>query len=68
MASPRFIIVLCLAMAVLVPATLRGESAEPPSLTHGPMLGQPTATTMKVWGRTSMPTKFTVRYGSQPLR
>ncbi len=37
---------------------------DPTRLTHGPMLGQPTAHTMKVWARTSDPAEFTVRYGT----
>ncbi len=38
------------------------------ALTHGPMLGMPGATTMRVWGRTSMPSGFTVRYGTNPTK
>ena len=37
---------------------------DPIWLTHGPMLGQPTATSMAVWGRTSDPGQFHVRYGT----
>lgn len=33
-------------------------------LTHGPMLGKPTATSMTVWGRTSEPGPFVVKYGA----
>ena len=36
---------------------------DPARLTHGPMLGKPTAHTMTVWARTSDPTEFFVRYG-----
>ncbi len=39
---------------------------DPVSLTHGPMLGQPTASSMVVWGRTSEPGEFTVLYGTDP--
>jgi alkaline phosphatase D len=39
-------------------------SAEPRTMTHGPMLGRPTATSMDVWARTSVPAEFEVRYGS----
>jgi len=39
---------------------------DPIRLTHGPMLGQPTATSMAVWGRTSDPGEFVVRYGTAP--
>jgi alkaline phosphatase D len=41
---------------------------DPISLTHGPMLGQPTADSMVVWGRTSEPGEFTVHYGKNPDR
>src|SRR6478735_5182033 len=33
-------------------------------LTHGPMLGRAAAHSMSVWGRTSEPGQFTVRYGT----
>lgn len=33
-------------------------------LTHGPMLGLPTATSMRVWVRTAQATKFEVVYGA----
>ena len=36
---------------------------DPIRLTHGPMLGQPSAKSMHVWARTSNPGQFTVRYG-----
>ncbi|APZ91466.1 alkaline phosphatase D family protein [Fuerstiella marisgermanici] len=37
---------------------------DPIRLTHGPMLGQPTAHSMAVWGRTSDADEFIVRYGT----
>ncbi|GAB5442533.1 MAG: hypothetical protein Fues2KO_28820 [Fuerstiella sp.] len=37
---------------------------DPIRLTHGPMLGRPTATSMAVWGRTSDPGEFEVHYGT----
>uniref|UniRef100_UPI00356961F8 alkaline phosphatase D family protein n=1 Tax=Stieleria sp. TaxID=2795976 RepID=UPI00356961F8 len=37
---------------------------DPIRLTHGPMLGQPTATSMRVWARTSDPGQFEVHYGT----
>ena len=47
---------LALSLALLaLTLPLMAQEIEPPTLTHGPMLGQPTATTMRVWGRTSMP-------------
>ncbi|MCC6354120.1 MAG: alkaline phosphatase D family protein [Verrucomicrobiae bacterium] len=33
-------------------------------LTHGPMLGRPAATSMRVWVRTAQPTRFEVVYGT----
>ncbi len=48
--------------------TAFAEAADPPTMTHGPMLGHPSADSMQVWARTSSPTKFTVRYGLDPLK
>ncbi|MEZ6125408.1 MAG: alkaline phosphatase D family protein [Planctomycetaceae bacterium] len=39
---------------------------DPIRLTHGPMLGRPTATSMAVWARTSDAGNFSVRYGTAP--
>ena len=44
-------------------ATARAER-DPIRLTHGPMLGLPTANSMAVWARTSDPGQFHVKYGS----
>ena len=41
---------------------------DPIRLTHGPMLGNPTANSVRVWARTSDPGEFSVRYGVRPLR
>ena len=41
---------------------------DPIRLTHGPMLGKQTAHSMAVWGRTSDPGEFIVRYGTDPDR
>lgn len=41
---------------------------DPIRLTHGPMLGKPTANSMAIWGRTSDPGEFVVRYGFSPDR
>lgn len=38
-------------------------AGDAPILTHGPMVGKPTANSMRIWGRTSVPTTFEVRYG-----
>ena len=37
---------------------------DPIRLTHGPMLGRPDAHSMLVWGRTSDPGQFVVKYGA----
>ena len=41
---------------------------DPIRLTHGPMLGKQTAHSMAVWGRTSDPGEFVVRYGTSADR
>lgn len=38
---------------------------DPIRLTHGPMLGNPTAHSVVVWGRTSDPGQFEVHYGTR---
>ncbi len=40
------------------------EARDPIRLTHGPMLGRPTAHSMLVWARTSDPGEFVVHYGT----
>lgn len=42
------------------------EDRDPIRLTHGPMLGQPSATSMRVWARTSDPGEFHVHFGTSP--
>lgn len=37
---------------------------DPIRLTHGPMLGNPKSDSVVVWGRTSLPGQFHVRYGT----
>ena len=46
----------------------QSEPAEGPTLTHGPLLGVSTATSVRVWGRTSRQAAFTVRYGTDPAK
>lgn len=41
---------------------------DPIRLTHGPMLGNPTAHSVAVWGRTSDAGQFVVRYGTNEHR
>jgi len=62
---------ICLAATIvwsLDTAQARQPSGDPIRLTHGPMLGKPTANSMVVWGRTSEPGEFTVYYGTDPDR
>ena len=56
-----------LCLVVLTAATVHAER-DPNRLTHGPMLGNPTAHTMVVWGRTSDPGEFVVHYGTSANR
>ncbi|GIX00375.1 MAG: hypothetical protein KatS3mg111_3707 [Pirellulaceae bacterium] len=39
------------------------RASDPPTMTHGPILGRPGPRSMAVWARTSAPTPFEVRYG-----
>ena len=39
---------------------------DPIRLTHGPMLGKPTSSSVAVWGRTSEPGEFIVKFGTKP--
>lgn len=62
-------ITLVLACLLLLPSLSAQEISidpdrDPIRLTHGPMLGQPTATSVLVWGRTSDPGEFVVRFGT----
>ena len=68
---------LCAWLGIYVVSTLSSSldtveaqrpSRDPITLTHGPMLGQPTANSMVVWGRTSEPGEFTLHYGRVPER
>lgn len=60
-------------LTALAAMTLIGPQAccladDLPMMTHGPMLGRPTATSMTVWARTSKPSPFTVRFGTEPSK
>ncbi len=50
------------------PSVTRCLAQDPPTMTHGPILGRPAADSMAVWLRTSQPSAYTVRYGTQPLQ
>lgn len=55
-----------LALVGLLAASAPAVGRDPIRLTHGPMLGQPSAHSVTVWGRTSDPGEFTVHYGLNP--
>jgi alkaline phosphatase D len=56
-------------LALLLCAGIPAQAERDPiRLTHGPMLGNPTAHTMSVWGRTSDAGQFVVRYGTDKNR
>jgi len=64
----NFFLLTTLMMLTAMMAICRIGAAEDPGrdpirLTAGPMLGNPTATSMKVWGRTSDAGGFIVKYG-----
>ncbi|QDT12839.1 alkaline phosphatase D family protein [Planctomycetes bacterium K23_9] len=54
--------------AATIGASVQVRDADPIRLTHGPMLGQPTATSMLVWARTSASGEFSVHYGTDPKK
>ena len=41
---------------------------DPIRLTHGPMLGHPTSSSVRVWARTSDPGEFQVQYGTEEAK
>ena len=54
-----------LAATFLLPAASSARAERDPiRLTHGPMLGRPSANSMSVWCRTSEAGEFSVRYGT----
>ena len=58
-------VLTCLTILCALPAQ---AERDPIRLTHGPMLGKPTAHSMVVWGRTSDAGEFVVKYGTDPKR
>lgn len=55
---------VCFVLLVLALAVTAQAERDPIRLTHGPMLGNPTAHSVSVWGRTSDPGEFRVHYGT----
>src|SRR5437868_3786659 len=60
-------VLLSFLLTVIVASDLLAQH-DPLRLTHGPMLGNSTAHSMSVWGRTSEPGQFSVRYGTDASR
>jgi alkaline phosphatase D len=59
---------LAAAFLTLAVATTAYAQRDPIRLTHGPMLGKLTDHSVAVWGRTSDPGQFLVRYGTDANR
>ncbi|QDV23471.1 alkaline phosphatase D family protein [Aureliella helgolandensis] len=55
---------LCFLVLQMVAAC--GLAQDPPTMTHGPILGRASHDSMTVWARTSLPTTFAVQYGVEP--
>jgi len=64
----RALELLAIANVVLLAPPPAMAQRDPIRLTHGPMLGRPTAHSVLVWGRTSDPGEFTVHYGTDAER
>ena len=50
----------------LLAACLAPLATDAAEITHGPLLGLPTPTSINVWARTATPGDFHVRYGTSP--
>ena len=62
--NPQGRLTFVLFVACLVVGSVKSVAAtDPIRLTHGPMLGHLTSTTVRIWGRTSEPGEFFVKYG-----
>jgi len=57
-----------LLILLLLQSATDAAERDPIRLTHGPMLGHVTENSVRVWGRTSDPGEFTVRFGTDPSR
>lgn len=64
--SIKHLILAVLVISQAYSAVPQVLAADPPTMTHGPMLGRPGADQMTVWARTSHPAPFEVRYGTSP--
>src|SRR6056300_30694 len=54
-------LILCCLLCV----TSLHAQRDPARLTDGPMLGNVTSDSIRIWGRTSDPTEFVVHYGTE---
>ncbi|MCA9034810.1 MAG: alkaline phosphatase D family protein [Planctomycetaceae bacterium] len=57
---------MCFLLTALCCCVQAVSAADPPTMTHGPMLGMPSSHSMTIWARTSAPTPFSVHYGTAP--
>ncbi|WDQ18117.1 alkaline phosphatase D family protein [Rhodopirellula sp. P2] len=65
MRSPLTVLTLALVVLAAAPSTASAQR-DPNRMTHGPMLGRPSSTSVAVWARTSDPGEFSVHYGTRP--
>src|SRR5262245_58753025 len=68
MTSHRDLLLLTVLVVTFAATPPTLAQRDPMRLTHGPMLGQATAHSMVVWGRTSEPGQFEVHYGTSADR
>jgi phosphodiesterase/alkaline phosphatase D-like protein len=61
---PALLIFVPALMSILMAPAAAQVKRDPICLTHGPMLGMSTDSSIRVWGRTSDPGQFTVHYGT----
>jgi alkaline phosphatase D len=66
--SSRVLLLVAGVLGLALSASTSHAQRDPIRLTHGPMLGNPTAHSMSVWGRTSDPGEFMVKYGTDKDR
>lgn len=66
--TSRSTIVLCVMFMLTATASQPGRGEDVVTMTHGPMLGKPSASSMRVWARTSRPSEFEVRFGTDRHR
>jgi alkaline phosphatase D len=60
----RCILLSCVSFGALGSPWVHAQ--QPRSISHGPILGDVTPTSIRVWARTTLPGSFQVRYGTAP--